>query len=249
MVVNVTNNMQDNGTTIHFHGVRQYHTPGADGVPGLTECPLAPGHSKTYIFDVTQHGTSWYHSHYSCRFLKSQTVKPLADEDPAQYGDGIVGAIVFEGPASADYDVDLGPYPVTEWYYRTAWQQQDRATAAIQSEKPATPADNQLVNGTNKAANGAGQYNQVRVLLLTAGGIIPDGVLIIEEKVFIEPGKRYRLRIISMAVDNYMRVSLDGHKLEIIAADFVPIKPIQVEWLAINVGQVNRHKKKSAQLY
>ena len=29
-----------NGTSIHWHGVRQYHTPWADGVPGVTQCPI-----------------------------------------------------------------------------------------------------------------------------------------------------------------------------------------------------------------
>ena len=48
IIVHVTNSMQYNGTTIHFHGVRQLHTPGFDGVPGLTECPLAPGQTRTY---------------------------------------------------------------------------------------------------------------------------------------------------------------------------------------------------------
>lgn len=54
----------------------------------------------------------------------------------------------------------------------------------------------------------------------------------------MEYGKRYRLRIISMAVDNYMRVSLDGHPFEIIAVDFVPIKPIITEWIFMGAGQV-----------
>lgn len=74
----------------------------------------------------------------------------------AQYGDGVVGALVFDGPASANYDVDLGPYPVTEWYYRTAWQENSLAIDAIQTLGAPPPADNQLVNGTNKSANGTG---------------------------------------------------------------------------------------------
>lgn len=54
-----------------------------DGTNGITECPIAPGASKTYTFLLTQFGTSWYHSHYS-----------------AQYGDGVLGAIVIAGPAT-----------------------------------------------------------------------------------------------------------------------------------------------------
>jgi len=39
-----------------------------------------------------------YHSHFS-----------------AQYGDGVVGPIIIHGPASADYDEDLGPIMVQDW--------------------------------------------------------------------------------------------------------------------------------------
>lgn len=72
LVINVKNSMQDNGTSMHWHGVRQYNSPGSDGVNGLTECPLAPGDSTTYSFHVTQFGTSWYHSHYVCFVAREQ---------------------------------------------------------------------------------------------------------------------------------------------------------------------------------
>lgn len=57
--VTVTNYLQDNGTGIHWHGVRQWHSNYEDGVPGVTECPLAPGQSKVYRWQATQYGTSW----------------------------------------------------------------------------------------------------------------------------------------------------------------------------------------------
>jgi len=100
--VTLTNGLTSNGTGIHWHGLRQLNTVTQDGVPGITECPLAPGDSKTYTFKATQFGTTWYHSHFS-----------------AQYGDGASGSIVIDGPASSNYDIDLGPYPVTDWYYPT----------------------------------------------------------------------------------------------------------------------------------
>jgi FtsP/CotA-like multicopper oxidase with cupredoxin domain len=56
--ITVKNSMQNNGTSIHWHGVRQHHSTGSDGVNGVTECPLAPGDTKTYTFLVTQFGTS-----------------------------------------------------------------------------------------------------------------------------------------------------------------------------------------------
>jgi hypothetical protein len=65
--VTVVNKLQNNGTGIHWHGIRQWNNCWADGVPGMTECPIAPGHSKIYRWQATQYGTAWYHSHVVSR--------------------------------------------------------------------------------------------------------------------------------------------------------------------------------------
>ncbi len=54
-----------NGTTIHWHGIRQLGSVEMDGVNAVTQCPIAPGESFTYKFRAMQYGSSWYHSHYS----------------------------------------------------------------------------------------------------------------------------------------------------------------------------------------
>lgn len=35
-----------------------------DGTQGVTQCPIAPGNSFQYDFQVNQVGTFWYHSHF-----------------------------------------------------------------------------------------------------------------------------------------------------------------------------------------
>ena len=48
-------------TALHWHGIilpNRY-----DGVPYLTQKPIAPGESYLYQFPIVQHGTHWYHSH------------------------------------------------------------------------------------------------------------------------------------------------------------------------------------------
>jgi FtsP/CotA-like multicopper oxidase with cupredoxin domain len=143
LVINVQNSLQDNGTGLHFHGVRQYLSNQHDGVPGVTECPIAPGKSRQYRFRVTQFGTSWYHSHFS-----------------AQYGDGVSGPIIFEGPATANYDVDLGALPITDWYYTPVWTLNEVAQHSTRG--PPVP-DNILVNGTHANAKGGGSYAKMTV--------------------------------------------------------------------------------------
>ena len=116
------------------------HSTQHDGANGVTECPIAPGTTRTYQFLATQHGSSWYHSHHS-----------------SQYGEGVVGLIVFDGPTTANYDVDLGPLALTDWYYESTWALNWRA---LHGGAP-PPSQNVLVNGTMKSATGTGKYNVI----------------------------------------------------------------------------------------
>lgn len=49
------------------HGVKQRLNCWADGVPMVTQCPILPGRSFTYRFNVAgQEGTLWWHAHVPC---------------------------------------------------------------------------------------------------------------------------------------------------------------------------------------
>lgn len=112
--IHVTNAMSANGTGIHWHGIRQNGTVLEDGVPSITQCPIAvsfpvklptvitnisqPGESYTYTWKATQYGTSWYHSHYSL-----------------QAWNGVFGPMVIHGPATANYDEELEPIVLSDW--------------------------------------------------------------------------------------------------------------------------------------
>ncbi|KAL8788608.1 MAG: hypothetical protein Q9195_007203 [Heterodermia aff. obscurata] len=178
--------------------MRQLGSVGMDGVPGITECPLAPGQTKTYTFKLTQYGTTWYHSHYS-----------------AQYGMGVLGGLIINGPATDNYDIDLGTYMVNDWYTKTAYQVDLIANTNLQNRSPPPPGDNILVNGTNTNKFGGGKHNVVS----------------------LTKGKKYLLRLVNPSVDNQIRVQLDGHPFTIVTADLVPIKPITTDWLLLGIGQ------------
>jgi FtsP/CotA-like multicopper oxidase with cupredoxin domain len=49
--VNVHNNL-DEATSLHWHGMIQKGSPWMDGVPGMTNCPIAPHTSYTYEFNT-----------------------------------------------------------------------------------------------------------------------------------------------------------------------------------------------------
>lgn len=191
--ITVINELENNGTSIHWHGFRQTGYNCEDGVGGITECPIAPGHSKTYKFQATSFGTTWYHSHFS-----------------AQYGDGVLGPVIIHGPASANYDIDLGHVIVNDYYNATAFVQ-DYFT---HRNGPGT-ASNYLLNGKNIALDGSsGERAQWK----------------------FQKGKKHLLRFINTSIDMMFKIQIDGHKLQVISNDFVPIQPFTVSELSIGIG-------------
>ncbi|CAM1511320.1 Fc.00g088330.m01.CDS01 [Cosmosporella sp. VM-42] len=139
VIVHVANNLKDshNGTSIHFHGMRQNFTNSQDGVSSITECPSPPGSSVTYKFRATQYGTSWYHSHFAL-----------------QTYDGVFGGVIINGPASANYDEDAGMIMLNDWAHLTV----DNLQPGEEIHGPPS-LDNGLINGMN-VYNNDGASNQ-----------------------------------------------------------------------------------------
>jgi hypothetical protein len=81
LVIHVTNNLPDNGTAIHWHGLRQLHSVEQDGVPGVTQCPIAPGKSMTYRFRVTRKFL-YFNIALKFAYLQRQSIHALFDQEP-----------------------------------------------------------------------------------------------------------------------------------------------------------------------
>ena len=85
----VTNGLAET-TTVHWHGMR---LPNAmDGVPGLTQAPIAPGGRFDYAFTPPDAGTFWYHSH---------------DDGLVQMGRGLAGALIVQEPEPPAVDREV----------------------------------------------------------------------------------------------------------------------------------------------
>lgn len=52
VVVNVKNNLGNQTTSLHFHGLYMNGTANMDGPVGVTQCAIQPGGSFTYDFNV-----------------------------------------------------------------------------------------------------------------------------------------------------------------------------------------------------
>ncbi|KAA8605079.1 copper oxidase [Salipiger aestuarii] len=76
-------------TSIHWHGIRIDNA--MDGVAGLTQDPVPPGHSFDYAFDLPDAGTYWYHAHTNSM---------------EQVARGLSGALIVEETTPPDVDRD-----------------------------------------------------------------------------------------------------------------------------------------------
>lgn len=65
--INVINQIFNDSTAIHWHGMKQFKTQWDDGVINVTQCPIPniPGKNVyQYVFKPSSAGTYWYHGHY-----------------------------------------------------------------------------------------------------------------------------------------------------------------------------------------
>ncbi|KAL1795398.1 hypothetical protein ACET3X_007214 [Alternaria dauci] len=194
VIVHVTNSLttSNNGTSIHFHGIWQMNTNDQDGVSSITQCPTAPGESMTYTWRATQYGSSWYHSHFAL-----------------QAWQGVFGGIIINGPATANYDEDLGVLMLNDWDHQTV----DELYHSAETSGPPT-LDNGLINGTNTYEDGGFRFNQSFVA-----------------------GTSYLFRLVNAAVDTHFKFMIDNHTMTVIGSDLVAIEPYEATVIDIGMGQ------------
>ncbi|KAI9868511.1 MAG: hypothetical protein M1813_005955 [Trichoglossum hirsutum] len=205
----------DEGTHIHWHGFLMHDTQTDDGVPGVHQCPIAPGQSYTFNFKAELYGTTWWHAHYS-----------------AQYGSGAFGPMTIFGPSNVDYDIDIGAVLLSDNYHRGYFEivEQVMGVVPIVGGVPNIPAiipvsDSNLINGRN-------DYDCSQI---TDGKSCTPNAPLSEFQ--FTPGKSHRIRITNAGSDGVQKFSIDQHELLVIANDFTPIIPYTTKFVTLAVGQ------------
>ncbi|KAI2642354.1 multicopper oxidase [Xylaria nigripes] len=103
LVIHVTNQLGNQSTSLHFHGLFMNGTTHMDGPVQVSQCDIPPGSSFTYDFTIDQPGTYWYHSHTK-----------------GQYPDGLRGPLIVHDPKSpflGKYDEEI-VISVSDWYHK-----------------------------------------------------------------------------------------------------------------------------------
>ncbi|KAI9813851.1 MAG: hypothetical protein M1827_003641, partial [Pycnora praestabilis] len=100
LVFDIHNDLGNQSTSLHWHGIHQKGSTDMDGASGTGQCPIPPGSSFTYDFIVDQAGTYWYHSH-----------------NLGQYPDGLWGPLIVHDPNppfTFDEEITL---TLSDWYH------------------------------------------------------------------------------------------------------------------------------------
>ncbi|TGJ87255.1 hypothetical protein E0Z10_g1548 [Xylaria hypoxylon] len=102
VIVHATNQLGNQTTSLHFHGLFMNGTAHMDGPSQVSQCSIPSGSSFTYNFTINQPGTYWYHSHTG-----------------GQYPDGLRGPLIVHDPESPfldQYDEEI-VLTVSDWYH------------------------------------------------------------------------------------------------------------------------------------
>ncbi|CCJ51513.1 copper resistance system multicopper oxidase [Bordetella parapertussis] len=231
VTLRVTNRL-DEDTSIHWHGILL--PTGMDGVPGLSFPGIRPGETFTYRFQVRQSGTYWYHSHSG---FQEQT--------------GLYGAIVIEprraDPVRAERDhvvllsdwTDEDPMSVFRKlkvmpdYYNYIQPTVDNLVDDARKQGWASALGERLMwqqmrmNQTDLADVSGATYTYL------ANGKSPAG----NWTGLFKPGERVRLRFINGSAMTYFDVRIPGLKMTVVAADGLPVRPVEVDEFRIAVAE------------
>ena len=211
-VVVRVHNRATNATSIHWHGLYHNGTNHMDGTIGVTNCPIAPGQSFTYRFNVTgQSGSYWYHSHVSM-----------------QASDGLVGPFVIHGRKEREFQEV--PYKqdrvvlVSDHYYDPSSELLMQYLApGSENDEPVPPSA--LINGRNLR----------NCSLLPDRNCSTDGL---SNALFsLSPKENTRLRIINVGAFAEFSLQIDEHEFSVTEVDGTDVHPQSIHRLNINPAQ------------
>lgn len=210
-------------TLIHWHGL----TPPwqQDGVPGLSQAPLAPGASYDYDFPLELPGTNWMHSHHG---LTEQQLlaAPLIVRDPAEAADDVQEVVVlfhdftFRDPLEILAELGAGG--------NTAHGAAHAGSASM----------DRVMEGGHAAGHGSAEPGRVHLHDVEYDAFLANDRNLDDPQVFrVERGARVRLRLINGATATAFWIDLDQLEGRLIAVDGAPVVPVSGQRFEFAMGQ------------
>lgn len=207
------NNTLPADTSVHWHGVRVPNP--MDGVPPLTQQPIAPGQGFTYEFTAPDAGTYWFHSHIGPQ-LDRGLYAPLIIEDPGE---------------QANYDEEL-VLVLDDWIDGTG----TNADQVFENLKR-TGMPKMGPMGPNAGVTPTTPLGE-------DGGDVTYPYYVINGRVNKDPmvadypaGQRIRLRIINAGSDTAFRVGVPGTPMTVTHTDGFPVVARQTDSVILGMGE------------
>jgi multicopper oxidase len=239
-------------TTVHWHGIAIRND--MDGVPMVTQAPVAAGRDFTYRFTAENPGTYWYHPHAGVQ-LDRGLYGPLIVEDPAEAApydhdwtvvldDWIDGTGYTPGQVLARLRQGMGgmsmtgasasPSPAMPGMGMGSPSPSPAMTgmAGMSGSPGAGSAPGPLLSGAESPLLG-GDAGDVRYPYYLINGRVRTAPRTFTAR----PGHRARIRLINASADTAFRVALGGHAMTVTHTDGYPVHPVQAGALLIGMGE------------
>lgn len=226
--IHVHNQLKES-TSLHWHGI--YLPNKEDGVPFLTQMPIAPNTTHVYRFPIIQNGTHWYHSHSGLQ------------EQIGMYGSMVLlkkeNDITFR--KSID-DLPTVPLILSEWTdYKpeNVHRMLHNASDWFAIKKGTTQSYAEAIREGHFKTKLTNEWK--RMLAMDVSDIYYDRFLINgtnESQISsFKGGDRVRLRISNAGASSYFWLTYAGGKLTVVANDGNDVEPVLVDRLLIGVSE------------
>jgi FtsP/CotA-like multicopper oxidase with cupredoxin domain len=217
-------------TSVHWHGIALRND--MDGVPGLTQRPIAPGARYRYEFTVPDPGTYFYHPHSGVQ-LDRALHGVLVVDDPAEPGRYDAEWIVVLD----DWVDGTGRTPdqILSGLRSMAGMQggmqggMHGGMGGMHGDAGSMPMDG-MEAMTSPLLGGAGDVAYPHYLV---NGRVPAAPVTLTGR----PGQRVRIRFVNAAADTAFRVALGGHRLTVTHTDGFPVAPTATDALLLGMGE------------
>jgi FtsP/CotA-like multicopper oxidase with cupredoxin domain len=196
---------------VHWHGLLVPSE--VDGAEEEGTPPVPPHGRRRYEFVAKPVGSRWYHSH----------TMAMLDLQRGSYTGQFGFLMIDSGDDPGHYDQEVF-LALREWQYFLSMMDQDEMPADPKDPKPEKPARPDLRQSGLEV--NAPLYS-INDKLLGAG-----------DPLRVQPGQRVLMHLLNASAAQIHRVTLPGHKFQVIALDGNPVpSPQQVDVIEIAPGE------------
>ena len=222
-------NESKESTSLHWHGL--FLPNKEDGVPYLTQMPIAPHTTHKYSFPIIQNGTYWYHSHSGLQ------------EQIGLYGLFIINKKKGDPTFRKGID-DLPTVPVilSEWTDlkpENVQRMLHNANDWFAIKKGTTQSYSEAIKQghfSTKVTNEWKRMNAMDVSDVYYEKFLINGKNENQLSQF-KPGEKVRLRIANGGASSYFWLTYGGGKITVVASDGNDVEPVEVDRLIIAVSE------------